>query len=236
MKKYFVVLVFMFFGYHASSQVLISLIFGDKLNSPGVEFGLEGGFNFSHLGGMESHNSLGSFNIGLYFDIKMKDQWFLYTGVLVKSKLGMDKLSEGDLDFLQVDLYPEAGDYSQVLNYFLVPALAKYKLKNHFYIEAGPQFGWMHKAWVEYNSDIDGKDARIRQYNKDMINWFDTGIVGGMGYQLLKGKGMTIGIKYYYGFIDVYKGKSGTKNNSLFLKANIPIGAAKKNDVKKEDL
>ena len=39
---------------------------------------------------------------------------------------------------------------------------------------------------------------------------------------------MTLGIKYYYGFTNVYKGVSGTNNSSLFLKFNIPIGAAKK--------
>ncbi|WP_051209965.1 outer membrane beta-barrel protein [Gelidibacter mesophilus] len=111
---------------------------------------------------------------------------------------------------------------------FIVPALAKYKLDNHIYFEAGPQFGLMHKAWVEYNSDVDGKDARIRQYNKDMINKLDVGAVGGLGYQFMNGKGISIGVKYYYGFVNVYKDKSGTKNNSWFLKANIPIGAGKK--------
>ncbi|MCG2462309.1 PorT family protein [Flavobacteriaceae bacterium F89] len=194
-----------------------------------MEFGLEGGVNFSHIAGMESNNSMSSFNIGFYFDIRIDDPWYLYTGVLVKSKLGTDKLSDSDLNFLQADVYSDAGDYSQVMTYFIVPALAKYKLKNHFYLEAGPQFGLVHKAWVEYNSDVEGKEARIRQYNRDLINRFDVGAVGGLGYQLLKGKGMTIGIKYYYGFIDVYKDRQGTKNNSLFLKANIPIGAAKKN-------
>ena len=131
MKKYLVVLILLASSY-ANSQVLISLIFGDKLNSPGMEFGLEGGFNFSHIGGMESHNSLSAFNIGFYFDIRIKDPWFLYTGVLVKDKLGTDKLSTSDLDFLQADVYAQPGDYSQVLKYFIVPALAKYKLKNHF--------------------------------------------------------------------------------------------------------
>ena len=63
--------------------------------------------------------------------------------------------------------------------------------------------------------------------NMDMLNRFDVGATGGFGYRLLDGKGMTIGVKYYYGFVDVYKDKSGTNNNSLFLKFNIPIGAPK---------
>lgn len=228
MKNYLIVLIFLLSSSYANSQVLISLLLGDKLNSDGMEFGLETGYNFASISGMDSHKSLGSFNIGFYFDIRMDEPWYFYTGVLVKSRLGGHKLSAEDLEFLQVDLYPEAGDYSQKLNYFLVPALIKYKMDNHIYFEAGPQFGLMHKAWVEYNSDVEGKDARIRQYNKDMINKFDVGVVGGLGYQLMKGKGITLGLKYYYGFLDVYKDKSGTNNSSWFLKANIPIGAAKK--------
>src|SRR5690606_19302913 len=151
MKDYLIVLIFLLSSSYANSQVLISLLLGDKLNSDGMEFGLETGYNFASISGMDSHKSLGSFNIGFYFDIRMDEPWYFYTGVLVKSRLGGHKLSAEDLEFLQVYLYPEADDYSQKLNYFLVPTLIKYKMDNHIYFEAGPQFGLMHKAWVEYN-------------------------------------------------------------------------------------
>jgi hypothetical protein len=141
--------------------------------------------------------------------------------------MGTDELSAADLEFLQTSVYTADGDYSQRISYFIVPALAKYKLKNHIYFEAGPQFALMHKAEVEFNSNVDGIEARIREDNKDMINRLDAGVAGGFGYRLMDGKGMTLGIRYYYGFVDVYKDKSGTNNSSLFLKANIPIGAAK---------
>ncbi len=227
MRKYFIILTFLLISSSVQSQILISLLLGDKLNSDALEFGLEGGFNTSKVSGLEANKSLSAFNLGFYFDIRLKNQWYLNTGVLVKSNLGVDKLSANDLNFLQTDVYEEKGDYSQVMNYFLVPALAKYKLKNYFYIEAGPQFGLMYDAWVEFNSDVEGKDAHIREYNKDMINRFDAGIMAGLGYTLLKGSGMTLGIKYYYGFVDVYKDKSGSKNSSFFIKMNIPIGAGK---------
>jgi len=205
------------------------LLLGDKLNSDGIEFGLEGGLNLSKVSGLDTNKRLLAFNIGFYFDIRLKNQWYLNTGVLVKSNLGVDKLSTTDLNFLQTDVYEEEGDYSQVMNYFLVPALAKYKFKNHLYLEGGVQFGLMTDAWVEFNSDVEGKKARIREYNKDMINRFDVGIMAGLGYTLRKGTGMTLGLKYYYGFVDVYKEKAGSKNSSLFLKMNIPIGAGKEN-------
>ena len=235
MKKVcFIVLMFLV-GYTAQSQVLISLLLGDKLNSGNLEFGLEGGYNFSNISGFESSKSIGNFNIGFYFDIRIKDHWSLYTGVLVKSNLGADRLSAADLDKLGIPTYDEPGDYSQVLKYFVVPALAKYTFDDRIYIEGGPQFALLSKAFVEYNSDIDGRDARIRSKNKSDVNPIDMGLTIGTGYRLTdKVSGMTIGVKYYYGLVNVYKGQSGTNNSSLFLKLNVPIGAGKASKKKAE--
>ncbi len=224
MKKYLLIIL-LFTGVQTQGQVLISLLFGDMLNSDGLEFGLEGGVNWSNISGMETNKSLRTFNLGFYFDIRLKNQWSLYTGVLVKSNLGVDQLSANDLTFLGTETYPENGDYAQEMRYFLVPALLKYNFENRIYIEAGPQFGLMYDAWVEYNSNIDGKDGTVKEYNKDDINRFDTGIMVGFGYRLQKINGMSFGVKYYYGLLDVYKDRSGTKNSSIFLKITVPIGA-----------
>ena len=227
MKKIIILLSLAVISTAAQSQVLISLLLGDKLNAPGLEFGLEGGYNLSTLTGMESSAALSTFALGFYFDILLKNQWYLNTGVMVKSKQGLAKLSQNDLNFLQADMYEEAGDYRQIINYFQVPALIRYKFKNHLYVEAGPQAGLRHKAYVEFNSDVEGKTARVREYNDEMIQRLDGGLMGGLGYILKKGTGMTLGIKYYYGLGDVYKEKTGTKNRYLLLKFNLPIGAKK---------
>lgn len=224
MKKILISIVFLFFSYAIHSQVLIALLLGDKLNNGSMEFGLDGGINFSQISNMDSNNRLNTFNLGFYFDIRMKNQWFLHTGVLVKSNLGLKDLTEDDLLFLGTQTYDEEGNYRQKINYFLVPALAKYKFKNHMYVEAGPQFGLMYKAWVEFNSDEDGISSKIKEENKDMINRLDAGFAIGTGYKFLNGHGWTLGIRYYQGLANVYKDRSGTRNNSLFLKVNIPIG------------
>ena len=234
MRRFIIVIILVMAGFVSQSQVLITILLGDKLNSDGLEFGLEGGLNWSNISGLETNSFARKWNLGFYFDIRIKNQWFLYTGVLVKSNSGVDKLKDGDLDMLNATKYLELngesinGDYNQVMNYFLVPVLIKYKTKKYFYGEIGPQFGLMHKSYIEFTSDIDGKDATIREYNKDNINKIDVGIMVGIGYQLLKGNGWTIGAKYYYGFIDVYREIENTKNSSIFLKMIIPIGAGKK--------
>ncbi|WP_417199498.1 hypothetical protein [Bizionia sp.] len=45
-RKTLLNLLFLFSVQAVSSQVLITLLLGDKLNSPNIEFGLEGGYNF----------------------------------------------------------------------------------------------------------------------------------------------------------------------------------------------
>ena len=228
-KKYITLLVIILMGFTSHSQVLLSILFGDKLNSDGLEFGLEGGFNWSDISGLDADKRLSTFNLGFYFDFRLKNQWNIYTGVLVKAKLGDHKLSPDDLAFLEITPnLEENGNYSQVLNYFIVPALLKYNFKNRMYVEAGPQFGLMYRSWVEFESDLDNKYIKTKDYNKDKINRLDTGITFGTGYKIMPDTGMTIGIKYYYGFTNVYKGVSGSNNSSLFLKVNVPIGANKK--------
>jgi len=241
MKKYIVILGLLLIGFTSQSQVLITLLLGDKLNSPNLEFGLEGGLNWTNISGMETNNFARKWNLGFYFDIRLKNQWFLYTGVLVKSNFGVDKLTDNDLisldatNYNNLDTIPLEGDYSQKISSFMVPALIRYKFKNNMYVELGPQFSLMYKSWVQFDSDIEGRDVAVKEYNKDKINKLDVGIMVGMGYTLFKGTGWTFGAKYYYGFVDVYKDISGTKNSSFFLKMNIPIGAGEKAQQKAAD-
>ena len=238
MKKILFLLFFLVSASMAQSQVLITLLLGDKLNSDGLEFGLEGGINWTKISGLETADYARKWNLGFYFDIRIKNQWSLYTGVLVKSNFGVDNLSDADLDTLGAKKYYHnngdriEGSYSEKINSFMVPALIRYKFKNHIYVEAGPQFTLMYKSWVEFESDIDGTDATFKEYNKDKINKIDAGIMVGTGYRLFKGTGWTIGAKYYYGFVNVFKGMPGTKNSSFYIKLNIPIGAGKKPEKK----
>ena len=231
MKKYFIAISFLLIVFTSQSQILITLLLGDKLNSDKLEFGLEGGLNWTKISGFESKTYRGDWNMGFYFNFKMNESWYLYTGVLVKSTLGTAQLTDNDLNKINASIYTNLdeieleGKYSQQLRYFLVPVLAKYKFKNNIYMELGPQFGLMYKSWVEFESDIEGRDAIIKEYNKENINKIDVGVIIGAGYTLFKGTGWTIGAKYYYGFVNVYKGIPGTNNSAFFVKLNIPIGA-----------
>ncbi|UCD61969.1 MAG: PorT family protein [Flavobacteriaceae bacterium] len=234
-KFYFTLFLTLFLGASVYSQVLIAAVFGDKLNSPDLEFGLEGGYNWSDISELNNGKNLSEFNLGFYFDIRLKDQWFFYTGVLVKGRLGAGELSSDDLSLLGITIQDEEGTYDQKISYFMVPALIKYRFRNRVYLELGPQFGLRHKAFVEFTAEEGDIEFRTRQNNKDAINRLGAGLTFGTGYRLSdKAAGITLGLKYYYGFTNVYKDISGPKNSSLFLKCNIPIGVKKSQELRKQ--
>lgn len=237
MKKTFLLLIMIFFVYTSNkSQVLISLIFGDKLNSNGVEFGITGGENFGLITGMELQDYYKDWNLGFYFNLRIKEgPWFVYTGVLVKSKLGT-YLSKNEVVKLGVDTFSLDGTYAQKSSTFIVPVFLKYRFKNRIHFEAGPQFGLVYKANVEYKYENAGNSALIIQKNRDLLNRIDAGIGIGMGYRFNdKATGASIGLKYYYGFVNVYKGISGTKNSTIFLQLDIPFGASDCAQKKKQE-
>jgi hypothetical protein len=238
MKK-FLLGLFILVSVSAQSQVLITLLLGDKLNSPGVEFGLEGGMNWTQISGFETKTFARKWNLGFYFNVRIKNQWSLYTGVLVKSNMGVDKFSSNDLGILKAKIYKDTagqlleGNYGQKMNVFMVPVLLRYNFKNHMFFALGPQFSLMYKSWIEFESDLDRNEVLIKEYNKEDLNKIDIGAMVAFGYRMLKGTGWTISAKYYYGFINAYKDIPKTKNSSIFVELDIPIGAGKK--PKKED-
>ena len=241
MRKFGITFLFILLvGFTAQSQVLISLILGDKVNSHLLEFGLEGGGNFSSIIGMDSKKYVSDWNLGFYFVYNLKKSWYVNTGVLVKAKMGSGTLTQKDLDFLGVD-FPDSclvdeGKYFQKINAFIVPAMARYMFKNRIYVEMGFQASLRYNAWVEYNSKTDEQLIHIKEYNKKFTNPIDVGALAGVGYRFnRKRTGMTIGVKYYYGFANVYKGVPGTHNNSLFVKLNVPIGAGEQAQKKREE-
>jgi hypothetical protein len=230
MKKMILILTLLLSSYSGHSQILISIIFGDKLNSEGLEFGLDGGVNFSQLSGMESNNFASNFHLGFYFDVRLKEQLWLNTGVLVKSSQGAAELSKNDVLNLYPDIkmYLDSGNYSQSLGYFNVPLMLKYRLKNHFFIEGGTQLGLMINAKLNYEHTYDGTEVKSSVDNMDAFNRFDVGLLGGLGYKLRKGEGMNIGVKYYYGLLDITNtGNLDNRNSVIYLKVDIPIGREK---------
>src|SRR6478609_5579977 len=134
MRVFLISLLFLVSIAQAKGQVLISLLLGDKLNSGKIEFGLDGGINYPTIRGLEGGAMRGNFNIGFYFDFKLKNpQWMVHTGVLVKSSMGTDHLPVYSLNNPDLDNAFSGGEVQRKINYFNVPIAMKYFLKNNIY-------------------------------------------------------------------------------------------------------
>ncbi|KRD58013.1 hypothetical protein ASE40_16875 [Flavobacterium sp. Root935] len=230
MKKGLLLLFMLFSIAQARSQVLISLIFGDKLNSPFLEFGLEGGINLSDISGLESSGTNPGFNLGFYFDFRSKKNpaWMINTGVIVKSPMGAHHLPVYSLDDVNLDNTFEGGSVNREIRYFNVPILIKYQFKNRIYVKTGPQFGLLASAFDEFTNEINKNDVTYKKKIRDEIRVIDAGIALGTGYHMNVGNGLNITIQYYYGLVPVMKGDGpNVYNRSLYLTAGIPIGKGK---------
>ena len=221
------------FSLTLKAQVLISLVFGEALNTPKIEFGLIGGLNRSYLNDISGSEGLNHFNLGFYFHINVKNNSFISTGVLVKSNVGatgMPVYSIGNADF---DTIYQDGTLTKKISCFYVPIMYHYRFNNRWYIEAGPQAGLRTKAVDIFDtSTLDG-DLTYTKDVKEQYTRLDFGLIGGAGYKFKKEiKSMAIGVSYYYGLVNVSKTPDVTMNNSsLNFYIKIPIGLGKNPEV-----
>jgi hypothetical protein len=230
MKKGLLLLIALFCITPARSQVLISLIFGDKLNSPFLEFGLDGGVNFSTISDLDSSGTNVGFNLGFYFDIRSKKNpaWMINTGVIVKSPMGVHGIPVYSLNDVNLDNTFAGGTVNREIRYFNVPILIKYQFKNRIYLKTGPQFGLLAKAFDEFKQEVNKDDVVYKKNIRDQIRVIDAGVALGAGYHMNVGNGLNVTLQYYYGLVPVMKGDGpNVYNRSLYLTAGIPIGKGK---------
>lgn len=231
MRLCFIVLM-IFAHIRSEGQILISLLLGDKLNSGKVEFGLDGGLNISNISGVQPSRSKNGFNLGFYFDIKLRNpSWMIHTGVLVKSTMGAREISVYSLENVDLDKIFREGSVERRLGYFNVPIMLKYKWDNNFFIEAGPMFGLMSKSKDEFSATVKKKEDLTYTLNiKDLYHPLDAGMMAGVGYRLLRGNGMNLALRYYLGLVDITIDDTTPPqyNRSLYIAIGIPIGVAKK--------
>lgn len=223
------------------SQVHIALPFGEKFPAYEVKFGLERGLSFSNIivaegakidfseiSGAEETKSVRNMNLGLFMDLQLKEnsKWFLHTGLMLKSGMGAKEIGVYFLNDAGLDSAFIGGSIERQLKYINIPALVRYKFSNHFFIEIGPRFGLLTKATDMFHET--GKEDDGLYYKSDIIdrcNWFDAGIEAGLGYHLMRGKGVNLGFRYYLGMLDLLSNNppNSVRNKSLSIFINIPI-------------
>jgi hypothetical protein len=216
----------MMFSPVLKAQVLISLLFGEQLNTPKIEFGMLGGLNRSYLNDISGSHGKNYFNLGFYFHVNMKDNSFISTGVLIKSSVGATGMPVYTLGNAGFDSTYMGGELTKKISCFYLPVMFHKRFNNRWYMEAGPQFGLRTKAVdIFETSTLDG-DLTYTKNVKDQYTRLDAGLSGGIGYKTKQElKSMAIGVSYYYGLVDISKTPGVTmKNSSLNFYVKLPIG------------
>jgi hypothetical protein len=231
MKKLFLLAALLVSASQARSQVLISLIFGEYLNTGRVEFGLDGGVNFASMGGIDKPKTNSLFDLGFYFDIKLfKDDpaWMLHTGVIVKSTMGTKNAPVYLVNDPFVDSTFKGGSVTTELSYFNVPIMLKYAFPSRFYLEGGVMAGLFYNGTDYFLASVkENEDLSYQRNVKKEYHPLDFGLIGGAGYKFFGTDGVYLGVRYYYGLIDVQISDAGPSrfNRSVYLTLGIPIGA-----------
>ena len=219
-------------AHSAHAQVLISIVFGDKLNSNKVDFGLDGGLSISELEGLPVSRARPSLNLGFYFDIKLRDtSWMIHSGVMVKSSFGARKLPVYSLDDPGLDAVFSNGSVTRKLNYFNVPVMIKRRFTRRLLAEVGPMVSLLNKGVDEFINSVADDDDLIHTVKiKKQYHPLDFGFIGGVCYRMMKGNGLNVGVRYYFGLTDVEIDDSGPDlfNRSFYAYVGIPIGVSKK--------
>ncbi|PKF75932.1 porin family protein [Chryseobacterium sp. PMSZPI] len=182
-----------------------------KTSTNPVTFGVKGGMNVSSLSNgadlSDSKSKIG-FNAGVFANIPVASSFSVQPEVIYND-LGSKVTREYSV---LGNTYKD--EYSRNLGYVAVPVMFQYNATPEFFLEAGPEFGFLVSAKDKFKSSTNNNtNTQIATLNKDDFKTFNFGIGIGAGYYFTPNLGITA--RYTAGLTDIYKNNSGdaVKNN-----------------------
>lgn len=216
----------------AKSQIIIGLLFGEKLNNDKLKFGLNVGANFGTLNNF--NNTDGGLNFGLFLDIKLSDRFIISPEFYAINEIGSQKLSNYSVQDSTLDLALANTKVTRKLRYMSLPVLLKYRVIKQFYLSTGPQLSLISRAEDHFRQSLEEGDILFTRNIRDQVNPLDFGWIFGIGYTLLNGDGMSIEARFYQGLSQPFKPtdplKMSAYNQYVQLTFSIPVGAKAKDD------
>jgi len=229
MRKIIIIVVSCFFTSLLKAQVLISILFGDKLNTDAIIFGLHVDYSFNKITSIEPQDQLGKLNLSLFFDFRLADQWRLNAEAIAKYTRGGKGITPYSLSDPQLDAQFADGKVERKISYVGLMSTLQYTLEHSWYVEGGPQLTIRTQAKDIFTSKKEDGELKLTRDIRDEIARWEFSLVSGAGYKFGKGSGMAVGIRYNWGLSDVLKNTSGyEQNRGFYLLTNIPIGRNKK--------
>jgi hypothetical protein len=208
--------------------ILLAAICGSTLATLGqnkIEIGAEGGPSLAFLRGNELikkyHSSIIGFSGGVTFQYNLDKTISLRTNLSYERKGCAIK----DLPMM----FSSNKTFHYRLNYITMPILvrASFGKKTHFFVNAGPYFGYLAQTIIEISNDIGEKEKLVDTDNPYLKKW-DFGISAGLGVAIPLGEKIALSfeIRNNLGLYDInnsaFSDDRAVKNNST----NLLVGLA----------
>jgi len=101
-------LLFVFCVNMANSQVLLALLFGDKLSTEKFQLGIPLNFTWSNFQGPNGTKMLFDWGFGMFGEIRLSERWSLQPEIIIKTPAGSNEfLSEVPEDPSIADILAE---------------------------------------------------------------------------------------------------------------------------------
>jgi hypothetical protein len=229
MKKLLYIFLLAAYCKPVTAQVIIALLFGDKLNSDKVEFGLTVWPSLTDISNIEGKVKPG-LNLGLYFNIKVSERFSIHPEAIAKSSYGAKDLPTYPTGSDTLDNLFAEGDVERKIKSVGALVMARFQITGLLFAMAGPQADWMLNAKDTYKATVNGSDLDYTVDIDDQVTELDFGFTAGLEYKLKKDKGVGIGLRYFGGMTDIMKNIPGSQvNRAWVLSISIPIGTGKSN-------
>ncbi len=235
MKKFsyirFILLGFVLFvSISAQSQVLIALLFGDKLNSDKLGFGMNVGTNFAVIPELNSAFQKPTLDLGLYFDVRLHPNFILRPEVYFTRSFqvnGMesyylhDNLASTGISGNIEDIYD--AKLSRKLSYVGIGAISVSRIYKSFYFDFGPDALLLLNATDKEYGELENNGISFtHKYTKQMQR-IDPGLVVGASYRFREGNGVAITARYRFGFARYNYNLPQHHSSGFYILAGIPI-------------
>ncbi|WP_343688143.1 porin family protein [Chitinophaga sp.] len=157
-----------------------------------LTFGVKGGLNVAKLTNIENSHNRASIYAGGFANFALSDMFAIQPELLYSG---------------QGYFYRDAvnNKYTTKLGYINIPVMFQVHLVDEFFLEAGPQVGFLASAKA--------KAGKVTVDIKDQMTTADFGLGFGLGYQFPIGVG--ISARYMFGLTDVYKNATESHKNSV---------------------
>jgi hypothetical protein len=208
-------------------QVLLGILFGDKLVSERFHIGLNVGANVSNLGGVSGTEVKTGLMLGLVAEWRIGGSFYLQPELLPFYKVGAGNIPPRQGLPPLVDTLVTDRSSQRSVSYFAIPVILKYAVLDHrLFLGAGPQVNFLTSAWDTYSGVIN-KEIDITDDVQDRLESTDAGVAFQVEYKLSRQvTAASINVRYYLGLTDTIKDNTGSAvtNQVLSIFGSVPIG------------